>query len=79
MLPQINVPETGKQIKATMQSKGLSVKDIQRACGFTTPQAVYKWINGKNIPNVDNLVIIASMFGCRIDDIVVVERSYYGG
>ena len=79
MLPQINVPETGKQIKSIMQSKGLSVKDIQRACEFTTPQAVYKWINGKNIPTVDNLVIVASLLGCRINDIVVVERSYYGG
>lgn len=76
MLPTINIPETGKRIKSIMQSRGMTVKDVQDAFGFTTPQAVYKWIQGKNLPAVDNLVVLASLFGVLIDDIVVVEKEH---
>lgn len=72
---QINVSATGKRIKSMMKSRGLTVKDVQAVCGFTTPQAVYKWIHGQNMPSVDNLVILASLFGTLVDDIVVVEKE----
>lgn len=72
---QINVTETGKRIKSLMQSNGITPRNIQRACGFTTTQAVYKWTDGKNMPTVDNLVILASLFDTLIDDIVVVEKE----
>ena len=44
---QINVSATGERIKNMMQDRGLTVKDVQAVCGFTTPQAVYKWIHGQ--------------------------------
>lgn len=72
---QINVSATGERIKNMMQDRGLTVKDVQAVCGFTTPQAVYKWIHGQNMPSVDNLVILASLFGTFVDDIVVVEKE----
>lgn len=75
MLPTINMTETGKQIKSIMQSRGMNVKDVQVAFGFATPQAVYKWLQGKSLPTVDNLVALASLFGVLIDDIVVVEKE----
>lgn len=75
MIPQINVTATGERIKSIMQSRGLSVKDVQVACEFTTPQAVYKWLHGTNLPTLDNLVIVANLFAVRLDDLIVVERS----
>lgn len=72
---QINVSATGERIKNMMQDRGLTVKDVQAVCGFTTPQAVYKWIHGQNMPSVDNLVILASLFGTLVDDIVVIEKE----
>lgn len=75
MIPQINVPATGERIKDIMQSKGLTVKDVQAACMFTTPQAVYKWLHGTSLPTLDNLVIVANLFAVRLDDLIVVERS----
>ena len=76
MLPTINIPETGKRIKSIMQDRGMTVKDVQTVFGFETPQAVYKWVQGKNLPTVDNLVILASLFGVLIDEIIVVEKEH---
>lgn len=75
MIPQINIAETGKQIKNIMTRCGLKVVDVQSKCGFSTPQAVYKWINGTNLPTVDNLVILADMFDVMIEDILVIEKE----
>ena len=43
-MPVIDMTATGKNIKKMCIANGLSVKDIQNACGFTTGNAVYKWI-----------------------------------
>lgn len=75
MLPYIDMEETGKRINVLRSERGLVVADIQHHFNFYTPQAVYKWINGQSIPTVDNLVILADMFGCKIDDILVIKRG----
>ena len=74
-IPSINMAATGKNIDRLRVAAGMSVKDIQRAFGFATPQAVYKWIRGTALPTVDNLVILAALFGVTLDDIVVVDES----
>lgn len=71
----IDTVATGANIKTMMQNKGFTVRDIRNACGFTTDQAVYKWFRGITLPTVDNMVILAKLFGCTVSDIlVVVER-----
>lgn len=52
----------------------MTVKELQEVFGFATPQAIYKWQHGTAMPTIDNLVILAAVFGCRIDDIIVVDR-----
>ena len=41
--------------------------------GFTTPQAIYKWIHGTAMPTIDNMVILARMFDVTVDDIIAVD------
>lgn len=72
-MPTINMNETGKRIKEMRKKAGMTVKELQEIFGFTSPQAIYKWQNGTALPTVDNLVILAAVFGCRIDDILVVD------
>lgn len=72
-MPTINMNETGKRIKEMRKKAGMTVKELQEIFGFTSPQAIYKWQNGIALPTVDNLVILAAVFGCRIDDILVVD------
>ena len=39
-----------------------------------TPQAIFKWMRGDSVPTIDNMIIIADMFGVTIDQIVVIKR-----
>lgn len=73
MIPTINVEETGMQIDVLIHESEYSVRDISERLGFETPQAVYKWMQGKTLPKLDNLVALAAILNVSIDDILVVE------
>ena len=49
----------------------MTVKDLQDAFGFGTPQVIYKWQQGLALPTIDNLVVLAALLGVKIDDILV--------
>ena len=44
--PMINTVATGENINRMRIGAGMTVKDMQEVFGFTTPQAIYKWIHG---------------------------------
>lgn len=73
-MPTIDATATGKNIKAIMKAKGFKTTDIQDRCGFNTPQAIFKWFRGDAVPTIDNMIIIADMFGITIDQIVIIKR-----
>lgn len=70
-LPVIDMTATGMNIVRMRRNAGLTVKDLQDIFGFSTPQAIYKWQRGTAMPTVDNLVVLAAVFGVTIDDILV--------
>ena len=69
--PVIDMAATGHNIVRLRERAGLTVKDLQGIFGFATPQAIYKWQRGTAMPTVDNLVILAAVFGVTIDDILI--------
>ena len=71
-IPTIDLTATGRNITALRKRAGLTVKDIQEAFGFSTPQAIYKWQRGDALPTVDNMVVLAAVLGVHIDEIIVV-------
>ena len=70
-LPVIDMTATGINIVRMRRKAGLTVKDLQNIFGFSTPQAIYKWQRGTAMPTVDNLVVLAAVFGVTIDEILV--------
>lgn len=72
-IPAINMAKTGQNIVILRKKAGLSVRDLQDAFGFGTPQAIYKWQQGLALPTIDNLVVLAVLLGVKIDDILVVD------
>ena len=74
-MPTINMVATGINITNMRQAAGLTVRDLQQIFGFATPQAIYKWQNGTAMPTVDNLVILAAVLGCKIDDLLIVDTN----
>lgn len=72
-MPVINMEQTGKQIAELRKNANLTVNDIKEALALTTENAVYKWQRGQTLPTLDNLVALAALFGCTINDIVITE------
>ena len=71
----VQAKETGIRIRKLMMQNGYTVRDIQTAFGFENPQAVYKWLSGKSLPSVDNLVILSKILKTPIEDILVVADN----
>ena len=69
----IDTAATGMNIWNMRTQRGISVRQIQDRCGFSGPNAVYKWQNGECLPTVANLVVLSEMFGVKMDDIIVVR------
>ena len=72
-IPFINTVATGRNIDRLRIEAGMSVRDMQMVFGFTTPQAIYKWIHGTAMPTIDNMVILAAMFDVTVDEIIAVD------
>ena len=72
-IPVIDMTATGINITRMRIAAGLTVKDVQDVFGFSTPQAIYKWQRGAALPTVDNLVVLAAIFGVKIDDILIFQ------
>lgn len=73
-IPTIDMVKTGQNITTLRKNAGLTVKDLQDVFGFGTPQAIYKWQKGTALPTIDNLVVLASLFGVKVDDILITDE-----
>ncbi len=72
-IPTVDLVRTGENIVRLRKAAGLSVRDLQLALGFASPQAIYKWQKGVCLPTVDNLLILAELLRVTIDDILIVN------
>ena len=70
-LPVVNMKQTGQNITMLREQRGISVRQLQRMMGFSTPQAIYKWQHGESLPTVDNLVALSAIFSVPIDAILI--------
>ena len=73
-IPVIDMAATGMNITRLRIDAGLTVRDLQTIFGFSTPQAIYKWQRGDAMPTLDNMVVLAAVFGVPMDDILVVQN-----
>ena len=53
------------------KAAGMSVSDVQDILGLGSVQAIYKWIAGKSLPTIDNLIILSAIWDVSLDDIIV--------
>ena len=70
-LPSIDMAAPGTNIVRMRRQTGMSVQDLQQIFGFSTPQAIYKWQRGTAMPTLDNLIVLAAVFGTTMDAIIV--------
>ena len=70
MIPAIDKKRTGDRIRYFMEKRGLSPADIQAYLGLSCVQTVYRWLDGTNIPSVDNLYALGCLIQADMDDLV---------
>ncbi len=73
--PVIDMERTGQNIKRIMKFKGFTVKDIQEFLELSTPQSIYHWFDGRNLPTVDNLYALSELFQLPVDTMLVGNRK----
>ena len=75
MIPIINKRETGINLRRIMDARGLSAKDVQEYLGLGCVQSVYRWLDGINMPTIDNLYALSELFQLPIDAMVRGNRK----
>ena len=72
----IDLVKTGKNIERLLSERGLNARDVQQRLGFAERRPVYFWIQGKNLPSIDNLFMLAEMLQVPIDEILIPKDEY---
>ena len=72
--PVIDMRATGKNIRRLREQHGMKVSELQRLLGFTTPMSIYKWQEGKTLPDYQNLLFLTDLWRVRVEDILVREN-----
>ena len=75
MFPLINKRETGVNLRRIMDMRGITPKDVQEYLGLGCVQSVYRWIDGVNMPTIDNLYALSELLQVPIDAIVRGNRT----
>ena len=75
MFPLINKRETGVNLRRIMDMRGITPKDVQEYLGLGCVQSVYRWIDGVNMPTIDNLYALSELLQVPIDEIVRGNRA----
>ena len=70
MFPMINKRETGVNLRKIMDMRGLTPKDVQEYLELNCVQSVYRWLDGGNMPTIDNLYALSQLLQVPIDAIV---------
>ena len=73
----IKSKETGDRIRQLITENGYTVRDVQEVMGFENPQAVYKWLSGKSLPSLENLLILSKLLNKTMEEILVIDGDFH--
>ena len=54
-----------------MKQRGVTPRQLQLIMDFPYVQTIYNWFAGKNMPTLDNLVVLAQLLDVAMDDLIV--------
>ncbi len=73
--PIIDMKLTGERISFLRKRNGLSIRQLQEYMGLATPQAIYKWEHGLNLPSIDNLLFLSWIFNVSLNSIIICKNN----
>ena len=69
--PQYDIEASGRKMKESRISRGLTAKDVRDYMGFSSIQSIYKWEAGQCSPQADNLLAMAKLYQVNPFDLIV--------
>lgn len=70
----IDIAATSRLLRETRVEQDLkAVYVANRLC--VTPGAVSRWELGKCLPGIDRLINLADIYGCRVEDLLVIREG----
>ena len=69
----LDLEATGAKIKTIMKLRGVTPRQLQLIMDFPYVQTIYNWFAGKNMPTLDNLVVLAQILDVTMDEIIVTK------
>lgn len=69
--PQYDIEASGRKMKESRISRGLTAKDVRDYMGFSSVQSIYKWEAGQCYPQADNLLAMAKLYQVNPFDLIV--------
>ena len=69
----IDLEETGKNIRTFLKIAGYSARDMEQYLGCTQ-MTFFNWQEGKNLPGFDNLLRLAGILKVPMEKIVVFKK-----
>ena len=69
--PVLDLEATGIKIKTIMKQRGVTPRQLKLIMDFPYVQTIYNWFAGKNMPTLDNLVVLAQLLDVTMDDLIV--------
>ena len=73
--PVIDLTATSAHLKELLGQRDITVQDVQTALGLASPQAVYRWLRGSNMPSVDNLYALSQYLNVQMEDVLVEQAA----
>lgn len=71
----IDAVMTGQVLNHMIKKKGYTVGDIQKKLSLSCPHSIYRWLNGKALPSVDNLYILSTILKEHMEDLLVPKHD----
>lgn len=75
MIRKISKKRTGIQIRKLMNERGVTVMQVQDYLDIDSPQAIYKWLQGVNLPSVIHLYGLSQILDAKIEEILAEEEE----
>lgn len=69
--PVLDLTATGAKIKSIMKLRGVSPRQVQIILNFPFVQTIYNWFSGKNMPSIDNRIVLSEILEVSINELLV--------
>lgn len=74
-IPVIDIEKTSLKLRHLREERKVKISQLQNLFNMTNPQSIYNWENPdvKNLPRIDNLVVLAKFYDVKIDDLILLK------